>query len=83
MTKDLDTRFPDYGCAREFFAWAKRKPAGFRDAMSADVLPECVWPLPFRTPRKAGIRRARRHRQQRHLQPGDRAAALADADAGA
>lgn len=49
LKKDLETLFPDKSVRAQFFAWAKRKPTSFRDAMSADVLPEGVWPLPFRT----------------------------------
>lgn len=49
MRKDLDALFPAKDVRARFFAWAKRQPTGFRDAFSADILPEGVWTLPFRT----------------------------------
>lgn len=49
MKTDLETLFPAKSIRTQFFAWAPRKPSDFRDAMSADILPQGVWPLPFRT----------------------------------
>lgn len=49
LHKDFEDLFPAKRVRSQFFAWASRKPSDFRDAFSADIMPDGVWTLPFRT----------------------------------
>jgi hypothetical protein len=49
MKKDIAALFPAKPVRAQYFAWATRKPADFRDAFSPDIMPDGVWKLPFRT----------------------------------
>jgi hypothetical protein len=49
---DYDRILPTKRVRAQYFGWAKRRPRNFRDAFSADVMPDGLWHMPRGTMEK-------------------------------